>query len=113
MASASITMNTGSTMDGRALAQTAAVTFNGDGGSLPTPAAPIFTGSSRTHTNATVVLNTAPYFLVTLQTSPSLSLPDWTLIATNTPVTNIWTFIDTNATTIVSQRFYRAFITSP
>jgi hypothetical protein len=113
MASASITMNTGSTMDGRALAQTAAVTFNGAGGSLPTPAAPIFTGISRTHTNATVVLNTAPYFLVTLQTSPSPSLPDWTLIATNTPVTNIWTFIDTNATTIVSQRFYRAFITSP
>ncbi len=113
MAYASITMNASSTLDGRALAQNGAVTFNGDGGSLSTPAAPIFTGIARTTTNATVVLNTSPYFLVTLQSSPDLSLQNWTTIATNTPVTSPWTFTDTNATATVPQCFYRAFITTP
>jgi Ice-binding-like len=113
MVYASITMNSSSTLDGRALAQNGAVTFNGSGGNLSLPAAPIFTGISRTPTNTTIVLNTSPYFLVTLQTTPSLSLPNWTLIATNYPVTNIWTFTDTNATPDVTQNFYRAFITMP
>jgi len=113
MAYASITMNASSTLDGRALAQNGAVTFNGDGGSLSIPATPIFTGIVRTTTNATVVLNTSPYFLLTLQTSPDTSLPNWTTIATNNPATNIWTFTDTNATATVTQHFYRAFITMP
>jgi hypothetical protein len=113
MAYASITMNASSTLDGRALAQNGAVTFNGDGGTLPTPATPIFTSISRTHTNSTVVLNTSPYFLVTLQSSPNLSPTNWTMIATNTPTTNSWNFTDTNAMTTVPQRFYRAFITIP
>jgi hypothetical protein len=109
MAYASVTMNASSTLDGRALAQVGAVTFNGTGDSLPTPAAPIFTRISTTATNsATVVLSTAPYFLLTLQTSPDLS--SWTTIATNTPVTNTWTFTNT-ATANVTRRFYRAFIT--
>ena len=113
MAYASISMNASSTLDGRALAQNGAVTYNGDGGTLPMPAAPAFTGISKTRTNATVVLDTSPYFLVTLQSSPSLSLPVWTMIATNDPATNIWTFTDSNAPTTVTQRFYRAFITTP
>jgi hypothetical protein len=113
LAYTAITMNTGSTMNGRALASNAAVTYNGDNGTLSTPAAPIFTGISRTTTNATVVLNTTPYFLVTLQSSPNLSLANWTTIATNNPATNIWTFTDTNATTTVTKNFYRAFITTP
>ena len=113
MAYASVTMNASSTLDGRAMAQVGAVTFNGDGGTLPTPAAPVFTGNSRTNISATVVLRTAPYFLVTLQSSPNLSPPNWTTIATNTPSTNLWTFIDNTATTTVPQRFYRAFITTP
>jgi len=113
MASSSITMMIGSTTDGRALAQNGAVTFDGNGGALPAPAAPAFTGVSKTRTNATVVLDTSPYFLVTLQSSPSLSLPVWTMIATNDPATNIWTFTDSNATATVTQRFYRAFITTP
>jgi|SRR5665213_197166 len=113
MAYSSITMNASSTLDGRALAQVGAVTFNGDGGSLPTPEAPVFTGISKTTSSATVVLNTTPYFLVTLQTSPSLSLPNWTTIATNTPLTSPWTFTDDSATATVTQRFYRAFITTP
>ena len=113
MAYASITMNASSTLAGRALAQNGAVTFNGDGGSLSIPAAPIFTGIARTRTNAAVVLNTSPYFLVTLQSNPNLSPTNWTTMATNYPVTNIWTFTDTNATPTAIQRFYRAFITMP
>jgi hypothetical protein len=113
MAYASITMNASSTLDGRALAQNGAVTFNGDGGSLSIPAAPVLTGFSRTRTNATFVLNTSPYFFVTLQSSPTLSLTNWTTIATNYPATNLWTFTDTNATATVTQRYYRAFITTP
>jgi len=112
MSDQAIVMDTTSAMDGRALAFTAGVTFNGDVGELPTPKAPTFTGISRTTTNATVVLNTTPFFLVTLQSSPDLSLPNWTTIATNTPVTSPWTVTDTNAMATVPQRFYRAFITT-
>ena len=91
-------------------------TFNGDACRLPTPAATIFTSISRTNNSATVVLRTTPYFLLTLQTAPYLSLPNWTTwttIATITPVTNTWTFTDATATKTVTQRFYRAFITTP
>jgi hypothetical protein len=109
MAYASITMNASSTMDGRALAENGAVTYNGTGGSLPMPTAPIFTSISTTLMNsATVVLNTTPYFLLTLQASPDLL--NWTTIATNTPATNTWAFTNTSLVQ-VNQRFYRAFIT--
>ena len=113
MAYASITMNASSTMEGRALAQVGAVTFNGSGSVLPRPTAPTFANISRTTNSATVVLSTTPYFLVTLQSSPILPAPKWTTIATNTPVTSPWTFIDMNATATVTQNFYRAFITTP
>jgi hypothetical protein len=113
MSDQGIVMMTSSTLEGRALAFTAGITYNGNVGVLPTPKAPIFTDISRTATNATVVLSTTPYFLVTLQSSPGLSPPNWTLIATNTPVTSPWTFMDTNAMATVTQRFYRAFITTP
>ena len=114
MADQAITMKTSSTMDGRALAFVAGVTYNGTVGELPTPEAPIFTDISRTTTNsATVVLKTTPYFLLTLQTSPGLSPANWTTIATDTPVTSPWTFTDNTATATVTQRFYRAFITTP
>lgn len=113
MAYSSITMNASSTLDGRALAQVGAVTFNGDGGSLPTPAAPRFTSISRITADATVILRTTPYFLLTLQASPGLAPANWTTIATDTPVTNSWTFTDFTATATVTQRFYRAFLTTP
>src|ERR1017187_2885290 len=113
IADQAITINTTSVMDGRAWPFPAGVTFNGNVGELPTPTAAIFIDIFRTITNATVVLNTTPYFLVTLQSSPDLSPPNWTTIATNTPVTRPWTFTDTNATATVTQRFYRAFITTP
>lgn len=112
MANQGITMNTSSTMEGRALAFTAGVVFNGDGGDLPIPAAPVFSKISMMNTNSvTAVLSTTPYSLVTVQTSPSLSPPQWTTIATNTPTTNLWTF--TNNTGAATQRYYRAFITTP
>jgi Ice-binding-like len=109
MAYASITMNASSTTDGRALAQTGAVTFNGTSGSLPAPAIPFFTRISRTNNSSvTVVLSTPSNALVTLQSSPNLSLSNWTTIATNTPLTNTWTFTDTSASE--PTLFYRAFI---
>ena len=112
MADQSITMDTGSTMEGRALARIAAVTFNGTNASLPMPEAPRFTYISGTVSNpVTVVLITTPYFLLTLQTSPDLLLNTWTTIATDTPLSTPWTFVNGNATTVATQRFYRAFIT--
>ena len=108
MAYASITMNASSTIDGRALVQTGAVTYNGTGGSLPMPVAPSFTAISRSPTNSIVVLSATPYFLLTLQASPDLL--SWTTIATNTPVTNTWTFTDDSSAN-ATQRFYQAFIT--
>jgi len=113
MANQAVVMDTSSTMEGRAMSFTAGVTFNGDAGSLPTPAAPIFTDITRTNNSATVVLSTTPYFLLTLQACPDLSLPNWKTITTDTPVTNTWTFTDNTATATVTQRFYRAFITTP
>jgi hypothetical protein len=111
MAYASITMNASSTMDGRALAQTGAVTFNGNAGSLPTPEAPRFTNiSSTTNNSVTVVISTTPNFLLTLQTIPDLRLTNWTTIATNTPVTSPWTYTNT-AASASTNCFYRAFIT--
>ncbi|MBC8094601.1 MAG: DUF3494 domain-containing protein [Akkermansiaceae bacterium] len=112
MAYSSITMNASSTLDGRALVQVGAVTYNGSGGSLPMPAAPRFTSISvSTNDSVTLVLSTTPYFLLTLQTSPRLSLPNWTTVATITPATNSWSFTNNSPTTTVTQRFYRAFIT--
>ena len=109
LAYASITMDASSTLDGRALAQTGAVTFNGTGGSVPMPSAPIFTEISHDSPNSTTVaLSVTPYFLLTLQSSPDLS--NWTTIATNTPATNGWAFTDTAPAT-GSQRFYKAFVT--
>jgi hypothetical protein len=113
MADLSITMDVGSTMEGRALAFSGEVVYSGSSGSLPSwPEAPIFTQISRMTTNSiTVVISTTTNLLLTLQTSTNLSLTNWTTIATNTPVASPWTNIDDTATASVTQRFYRAFIT--
>ena len=108
LADQAITMMTGSTTEGRALAFSAGVTYNGTGGSVPMPVAPNFTGISRTATNTTtVVLSTTPYFHATMETCPYLSSTNWTTLATGTPISNSWTFIDNS----VTQRFYRAYLT--
>jgi len=46
-----------------------------------------------------------------VQASPVLFPPVWTTVAMNTPTTNIWQVIDLTATEVVTQRFYRAFLT--
>ncbi|HBA84179.1 MAG TPA: hypothetical protein DCZ95_08820 [Verrucomicrobia bacterium] len=113
LADQAITMDTSSTMEGRALAFSAGVTYNGDGGSLPTVEAPTFTHISRLTANSeTLVLNTTPYFLVTLEGSPDLSPTNWTTIATDTPVVNLCTFTNDAALATATQRFYRAFATT-
>lgn len=113
MAYASVTMNASSTLEGRALAQTGAVTFNGTGGSLPMQGAPEFIDIlTTTDSNlVTVVLLTPPHFPLTLESSPDLSTTNWTTVTTDTPVLSPWTFTNhaTYATT-TTQRFYRAFI---
>lgn len=112
LADQSITMLTNSTMDGRALAFEAGVTFNGSGGDLPTPAAPEFTEIFRTNSvSATVVLKTTPYFLLTLQSCPDLLLAEWETVTTDTPSASPWTYIDATATKAEPRRFYRAFLT--
>jgi hypothetical protein len=110
MADQAIVMKTSSAMDGRALAFTAGVTFNGDVGDRPRPKAPKFTAITRSGSSATVVLDTTPFFLLTLQSSPDLSLSNWTTISANTPSATPWTFTDNAATATVTQRFYRAFL---
>ena len=113
MADQAITMDTSSSMDGRALSFSAGVVFNGTGGSLPSPGAPSFAAITKTATNSTtVVLSTTPYFLATLQSSPNLSLTNWTTLATSTPVSNLWTFVHASALTGATNRFYRAYVTS-
>lgn len=111
LADQAVTMFSTSTMEGRALAFSAGVTFNGTGGALPPPKASFFANISATSTNCTLVVHTTPYFLLTLQTCPDLLLADWTPISSVTPTNNYWTFIDDNAPSITTQRFYRTFIT--
>jgi len=114
IASQAITINTTSAMDGRALAFSAGITFNGNVGALPTPTAPVFAKIARTAGDSlTVTVSTTPFWLLTLQSSASLSKPTWTTIATNTPSTSPWTFSDAGVMTTSTQRFYRAFITPP
>lgn len=111
LADQAITMGSTSTMEGRALASSAGVTFNGTGGSLPASQAPIFTQISRTASNSvTVVLDTPSNRLLRLQSSPDVFHTNWTTIATATPVTNSWSFADNAAVDGVTQRLYRATI---
>jgi type VI secretion system secreted protein VgrG len=109
MAYASITMNASAILNGRAMAQNGAVTFNGSGGNLPLPAAPIFTNGTPARTNSAIVtLLTSPYFPLTLQTSTNLIT--WSSIATNNPVTSLSSFTNP-VPTGVPHLFYRAFLT--
>ena len=109
MAYASITMNASATLNGRAMAQIGAVTYNGSGGNLPLPAAPVFTNITQSRTNSgTVVLQTSPYFPLILESSTNLV--SWTRIATNNPVTSLSTFTNPVPSGVTS-RYYRAFLT--
>ncbi len=113
LADQAITMKTSSSMDGKALASIAGVTFNGDvGGNQTTPEPPVFTSISRSTAGAvTLVLRTTPFFLLTLQTSTTLLPGSWKTIASDTPVSSPWTYAHNATLATGPKRFYRAFIT--
>lgn len=111
LANTSITMNSGSTMDGRALASNGAVTYNGTGGSLPVPEPPriISIAKESLEADVTLVLETTPNFEITLQTGTDLKSEGWTTIRRETPASSPWTYI--HGSTTDPKRFYRAFLT--
>lgn len=113
LADQAITMKTSSTMDGKALASSAGVTFNGDvGGNQITLEPPVFTSISRTSAGAvTLVLSTSPFYLLTLQTSTTLLPGSWRTIASDTPVSSPWTYVHSATLATGPKRFYRAFVT--
>ncbi len=113
MADQAITMGTSSNINGRALAFTAGVTFNGNGGDLPTPGNPRFTAVSRTNAGAvSVSVNTTPFFKLILQTSTDMNTDIWTTIATDTPITDTWSFTHPANLATGPKRFYRAYLTN-
>lgn len=107
-----ITMTTGAMIEGRTLARNGAVTFDQQIGRLPLPEAPRFTNIYKTLPDSmTVVLDTTPYFLLTLEACPDLLLTNWAFIASDTPTETSWTNTDFTANSAVTQRFYRATLT--
>ncbi len=114
IADQSVVMKTSSTMEGRALAFTAGVTYNGSGGTLPLiPPPPVFTQIVKTAPNATtVVLTTTPHHYLTLQSSPVLPAVSWSTLGEDfAGESGISTFIDTEVLPVgTSKRFYRAYL---
>lgn len=105
-------MTTGAMIEGRTLARNGAITFDQQIGVLPLPAPPRFTAICKTAPESmTVVLNTTPYFLLTLEACPDLLQTNWVFISSGTPTETSWTNTDFSATSAVTQRFYRAYIT--
>lgn len=97
--------------DGRALAFTAGVTYNGTGGTLPLPKVPVFTDIRRTDDgDVTVVLRTTPFYKLTLQTSVNLTLPIWTTVTTDTPDAVTWSWTHPAPLATGPRRYYRAFL---
>jgi type VI secretion system secreted protein VgrG len=113
LAKQSVTMNTSSSMDGRALASIAGVTFNGDvGGSQITTEPPVITSITRAPDGTvTLVVRTTPFILLTLQTSTTLLPGSWKTIASDTPVSSPWTYVHHAKLATGPKRFYRAFLT--
>lgn len=112
LADQSITMKTSSSMEGKALAFSGGVTFNGTVGTLPDPATPYFTAISRTTAGAvTLTVETTPYFPLTLETSVDMSAGSWERVVTETPTRTPWTHIHPAVEATGPKRFYRAFLT--
>jgi hypothetical protein len=112
LAEQSITMKTSSVMDGKALAFSAGVTFNGTVGTLPPPAAPKMVAISRSLGGAvTLTVETTPYFPLTLETSADLSAGSWIPVVTETPTATPWIYTHPAKDATGPKRFYRAFLT--
>ncbi len=113
MADQAITMGTSSAMNGRALAFTAGVTFNGNGGDLPTPANPSFTHISRnTLGEVSLTVKTTPFFKLILQTSMDMNADVWTTVTTDTPSLDSWSYTHPASQATGPKRFYRAYLTN-
>jgi len=108
MAQISITLQTGATLHGRALARIGSVTLDANAITLPSlPEPPRFGPIYRaSNGSVTLVITNTPGLALTLQTSANLT--SWTTLATPTPAVSPDTFTDTTTAT-EPQRFYRAF----
>jgi hypothetical protein len=108
MADQSITLETGATLHGRALARIGAVTLDANTITIPSlPEPPRFGPVYRApNGSVTLVITNTPGLALTLQTSANLT--SWTTLATPTPAVSPDTFTDTTASA-ESKRFYRAF----
>ena len=109
MADQSVSLATGATLDGRALARIGAVTL--DANRIVTPGLQVLppwfgptTRAANGHVSLTIT-NT-PGLALTLQTSPNLT--NWTTLPTPVFTVTPASFIDTTATP-EAKRFYRAF----
>jgi len=113
LADQSITMGTSSSLNGRALAFSGGVTFNGVGGTLPVPEDPRFMAVSRmTNGAVSVTVKTTPYFKLTLQTSTDMKTDVWSIIATDNPILDSWSYTHPANLATGPRRFYRAFLTN-
>ena len=111
LADQSITMNTESTIEGRALASIGAVTYNGTGGTVPTAETPRFTAISRAKSGSVdLVLETTPFFEVTIQTSTELLPAVWSDVISVTPSSTPLNYKHSASQATGPKRFYRAFI---
>lgn len=109
MADQSVSLATGATLDGRALARIGAVTL--DANRIVTPGAqllpPWFGPTSRAaNGNVSLTITNTPGLALTLQTSANLV--DWTTLSTPLFTVSPALFVDTTATAEM-KRFYRAF----
>ncbi|HTG45141.1 MAG TPA: hypothetical protein VK633_11480, partial [Verrucomicrobiae bacterium] len=104
----SITIQTGATLHGRALARNGAVTLEANSITLPSlPEPPQFGPIKRdSPASVTLVITNTPGFALTLQTS--VNLTDWSPLATPTFLVSPQSFVDTTASA-EPKRFYRAF----
>lgn len=108
MADQSISLATGASLEGRALARIGAVTLDASNITVPTRSErPRFDSIEReSSASVKVVITSSPGVALTLQTSSDLI--QWTTLATFTPGLSPHTFTDTTAAA-APMRFYRAF----
>jgi hypothetical protein len=109
LAAQSVTIATGATLNGRALAMSGAVTLEANTINLPS-LQPVPAGfgpvSLAANGSVTLVITNTPNTVLTLQTSTDLI--NWTTLTTVTPTLSPYMFTDTAATGRAA-RFYRAF----